>query len=328
MGIFDKLKAPVFLKEDIKSYDQLSALKDIYDKCDSLHKKEIEREIKLMSYGIAGEERIAFELKNSHIPMYVLHNLYFELDGLSAQIDYLIITRKCIFVVECKNLIGNIEVNSNGDFIRTLSFNGRYKKEGIYSPITQNNRHLDLIKKVRLEAKSNIITRALFEKSFYDNYKSVIVLANPKSVLNTKYAGNEVKNKVVKVDQLINHIKKVNLNSRLSNSSDKHMEDLALFFLKSHKDKKIDYSEKYKTFLEDEKEVFNNTNLINNLKAYRFNKAKEEKVKPYFIFTDKTMMDLIEKMPATINELRNVSGFGDIKCQKYGLEIIDVLNKK
>ena len=121
MSIFDKLKVPVFLKEDIKSYDQLSALKDIYDKCDSLHKKEIEREIKLMSYGIAGEERIAFELKNSHIPMYVLHNLYFELDGLSAQIDYLIITRKCIFVVECKNLIGNIEVNNNGDFIRTLN---------------------------------------------------------------------------------------------------------------------------------------------------------------------------------------------------------------
>ena len=150
----------------------------------------------------------------------------------------MIITRKCIFVIECKNLIGNIEVNNNGDFIRTLNFNGRYKKEGIYSPITQNNRHLDLIKKVRLEAKSNIITRALFEKSFYDNYKSVIVLANPKSVLNIKYAGKEVKNKVIKVDQLINHIKKINLNSRLSNSSDKHMEDLALFFLKSHKDKK------------------------------------------------------------------------------------------
>ena len=328
MSIFDKLKVPVFLKEDIKSYDQLSALKDIYDKCDSLHKKEIEREIKLMSYGIAGEERIAFELKNSHIPMYVLHNLYFELDGLSAQIDYLIITRKCIFVVECKNLIGNIEVNNNGDFIRTLNFNGRYKKEGIYSPITQNNRHLDLIKKVRLEAKSNIITRALFEKSFYDNYKSVIVLANPKSVLNIKYAGKEVKNKVIKVDQLINHIKKVNLNSRLSNSSDKHMEDLALFFLKSHKDKKIDYSEKYKTFLEDEKEIFSDTNLISNLKTYRFNKAKEEKVKPYFIFTDKSMMDLIDKMPKTISELRNVSGFGDVKCQKYGLEIIEVLNKK
>ena len=43
---------------------------------------------------------------------------------------------------------------------------------------------------------------------------------------------------MIKVDQLINHIKKINLNSRLSNSSDKHMEDLALFFLKSHKDKK------------------------------------------------------------------------------------------
>ena len=40
------------------------------------------------------------------------------------------------------------------------------------------------------------------------------------------------------------------------------------------------------------------------------------------------MMDLIDKMPKTISELRNVSGFGDVKCQKYGLEIIEVLNKK
>lgn len=48
----------------------------------------------MLQAGICGEDTIAFELKNSHIPMMVLHDLYLEHEGLSAQIDYLIVTRK------------------------------------------------------------------------------------------------------------------------------------------------------------------------------------------------------------------------------------------
>lgn len=60
------------------------------------------------------------------MPMLVLHNLFLEVDGLTAQIDYLIITKKLTIILECKNLIGNIEVNSKGEFIRTSNINGRY----------------------------------------------------------------------------------------------------------------------------------------------------------------------------------------------------------
>lgn len=38
--------------------------------------------------------------------------------------------------IECKNLYGNIEVDSQGNFTRTVSYGKYYKKEGIYSPIT------------------------------------------------------------------------------------------------------------------------------------------------------------------------------------------------
>ncbi|MHB9143506.1 MAG: nuclease-related domain-containing protein, partial [Paludibacter sp.] len=81
----------------------------------------IELEIRLVEAGIAGEKQVRFELENSHIPMYILHDLYIEYEGLTAQIDYLIITRKHQFVIECKNLYGNIEINNAGDFIRTFS---------------------------------------------------------------------------------------------------------------------------------------------------------------------------------------------------------------
>src|SRR5665648_247383 len=149
VGIFDKKMEPVFLKDSSEAKEHLIELEKLLGKATGEIKLNIEKDIKLLSYGIAGEENIAFELKNSHIPMYVLHDVYIEDEDLSVQIDYLVITQNRIFVIECKNLYGDIEVNSCGDFVRTISFNGKKFKEGIYSPITQNKRHLDLLKKIR-----------------------------------------------------------------------------------------------------------------------------------------------------------------------------------
>ena len=103
MGIFDKMKEPVFLKESTSLQEQLAQLEALQT-TDSLLQKQIQKDIKLLKYGIAGEEKIAFELKNSHMPMFVLHDLYIEYNGLSAQIDYLIVTKGKAFLVECKNL--------------------------------------------------------------------------------------------------------------------------------------------------------------------------------------------------------------------------------
>jgi len=250
MGIFDKIKEPVFLKDDSNATTQLNSLQELAKVAKGQLAEQLELEIKCISAGIYGEETIRFELQNSHIPMFVLHDLYLEHGELSAQIDYLIITRRKNYVIECKNLFGNIEINSNGDFIRTISY-GRYtKKEGLYSPITQNRRHLELIKQIRSDTQSNVISKVLFEKFFYDNYRSLVVLANPKTILNSKYAKKEVKEQVIRADQLIQYIRKTNSDPQDVNSSEKDMESLARFFLNCHKPLKIDYTEKFRTQME------------------------------------------------------------------------------
>lgn len=170
--------------------------------------------------------------------------LYLEHNDLTAQIDYLIITKAHVYVIECKNLYGNIEINSNGDFIRTMTF-GRYtKKEGIYSPITQNRRHLELIKEIRSENKG-FVEKKIFENGFYNNYQSVVVLANPKTVLNSKYAKKEVKNQVVRADRLADYIRKTD-STQEGCFSEKSMEELARCFLELNKQPKIDYTEKFR----------------------------------------------------------------------------------
>ena len=104
MGFFDKgLKEPVFLKEDSYAQQQLEQLEALHTDDAELRKK-IDKDIKMLKYGIVGEEQIAFELRNSHIPMYILHDLYLEHDGLTAQLDYVLITKGKTFILECKNL--------------------------------------------------------------------------------------------------------------------------------------------------------------------------------------------------------------------------------
>lgn len=214
-------------------------------------RNEIQKQIKLASYGEAGEKNIAFELKNSGMDMYILHDIYLEYGDMSAQIDYLIITRKCNFVIECKNLIGNIEIDSQGNFIRTYELFEKKVKEGIYSPITQNERHLNVLKNVRKNGKSNFITKTAFEHFFDDYYKSLIVLANPKTYLNSKYAKKDIKDKVIRADQLITKISQINAESRNPVLTNDEMLDLGNFFLSANKPERSDYIKKYIEFVKE-----------------------------------------------------------------------------
>jgi len=266
MGLFDKIKEPIFLKETSSAEKQLKDLQKLYHQVDSKHKSQIEKDIKLLETGIIGEKQIEFELKNSHMPMIVLHDLYFEKDGFSAQIDYLVVTRGINFVLECKNLFGNIEIDNSGNFIRTFTYGKTKVKEGIYSPITQNQRHLEVIRLLRGDTK-NFIEKASFDSSFSKIYRSVVVLANPKTVLNAKYARKEIREQVIRADQLISYIKKANHENEFGISSEKVMLNLGQFFLDCHKDNPQDYFIKYRNAVTETKvtEELNNIISINDV---------------------------------------------------------------
>ena len=167
MGIFSKkMREPVFLKESSNAEEQLEKLRQMEPLLNEEGKSRIRYDMRCLELGIAGEKNIAFELKNSHMPMYILHDVYLKAGDLSAQIDYLVFTKKFCFVLESKNLYGNIEINNTGSFVRTTEYNGKRKREGIYSPLTQNQRHLELMKMLRTESKGNFLTKGMEERKF------------------------------------------------------------------------------------------------------------------------------------------------------------------
>ena len=336
MSFLNRMKEPVFLKENSNVEEQLKTLKSLESQLDIKGKAILKRDINFLEYGMIGEKQINFELKNSHIPMYILHDIYLEDGDLSAQIDYLVFTRKVCFVIESKNLYGNIDINNAGDFIRTTEFAGQKKKEGIYSPITQNQRHMDLLKKIHISNKNNLLTKWLAKSGFEDFYKPVIVLSNPKTVLNAKYAKKEVKEKVIRADQLINYIKDTHNQSKEIASSFKQTRAWADFYLNLHKVETKDYTKKYDRYKLNTNEIPDklvipsieeNTDLFEELKAYRLNKSREENIKAYYIYSNKELEALITMMPMTKEELQTVEGFGQIKIGKYGNDIINIINK-
>ena len=294
-------------------------------------RSEIEKQIKVAVYGEAGENNIAFELKNSGIDMYILRDIYLEHGEMSAQIDYLIVTRKHVYIIECKNLIGNIEIDNMGNFVRLYEHGNRKIKEGIYSPITQNERHLLVIKNLRGETHKNFIAKRKFENSFSDTYKSIIVLANPKTILNAKYAKKEIKQKVIRLDQLIAYIKEIDEAEKGYSFKTDEMLEVAQFFLDANKEKKIDYTKRFVRESVETAEIMQGTvdreKLIKKLKDFRWCQSKFENIKPYYIFNDMQMNDLIEKNPQNEEELLKVSGFGKVKVDKYGKEILKILSE-
>ena len=237
VNLVSDLKGPVFYKDDSEAEKELEFLKSLEPT------PEIELQIKLSEAGIIGEKQIRFELENGHIPCYVLHDLYIEHDGLSVQIDYLIICRKCNYVVECKNLYGNIEIDSQGNFTRVFNYGKTFRKEGIYSPITQNERHIQLIKQIVRD--KSVVHKLLFNSGEDEIWKGIVVLANPKTYLNNKYAKKEVKEKVIRADQLVNYIKNTESASKNFEMTDWQMEDAAEVWLSRCKSNPVNYAAKF-----------------------------------------------------------------------------------
>ena len=66
--------------------------------------------------------------------------------------------------------------------------------------------------------------------------------------------------------------------------------------------------------------------LFERLRALRLVIAREEGVPPYIIFSDKTLIDMCEKLPVNADTMLSVSGVGQNKLMKYGSRFTEEIN--
>ena len=62
------------------------------------------------------------------------------------------------------------------------------------------------------------------------------------------------------------------------------------------------------------------------LRKWRQERARAEEIPAYMICGDKTLRDIVEKMPRGLDGLRNIYGLGEAKIDKFGDEILEILD--
>ncbi|OEH85586.1 hypothetical protein BHU72_01950 [Desulfuribacillus stibiiarsenatis] len=340
MGLFDKMAdsflqnfltftEPKFLKDFSKENQQLDDLLKLSETLKDGEKKDaIDKDIINLRAGIEGEGRVYNELKNSFIPFIGLHDVRLEYKGCAAQFDFIVITNKFICVLESKKLYGNIIINKDGDFIRMIKQkNGATFREGIYSPITQNERHSSLFREMLLD---NEIIK-------HTPVKSLVVFANDKTIIDKRECPVNISCQIYKYDQIKTYLnEQLNDKDNIMDIPGKNMLKIARFILENHKPIAFDNIAKYRITEEDflvgskysnkeiEKEQQNKEGLREKLKEYRLLKSREENIKAFYIYNNNQMEDLIHKKPQTIEDLLKVNGFGEAKVKKYGNDILDI----
>ena len=238
---------PVFLNEGTSYAElKLKKMEALRSVVSERGRSQLDEDIRLVQAGISGERKIIYELKSCHYPLIFIHDLNLEHEGNRAQIDFLVVTPYHVVAIETKNLIGNIEIDESGAFIRTITRNRRRIQEGIYSPITQNAHHIELMKAIAMSESGSVI-RKIQRYLLDDYYKSVVVLANERTVLKADRAPKEVRSQVIRADQLVRYIK--DLDAAVSKkelvSTFKEMEASAHRWLSRNAPAKVDHSETY-----------------------------------------------------------------------------------
>lgn len=324
----EELKSPIVIKDGNSADIEIARFQKELVK-PGADVKKIEQQIKFLEIGKAGERALLFELTNSFLPMMILHDVYIEHDGLNAQFDFVVVTRQFFLVIEVKKYYGNITVNEKGEFIRTVKRGNRTVfEEGVYSPIRQVERQAEVLRSMLVDHK--IIKQTPI--------RYAVAFANEKTVIDLKKAPREMQDKVVRSDGIVQFLKAELAKKSPVHFRDKRMQDYAEYIHSQHVEKyQVErFDEEEKDFFIDEEipvvkeEVISylDEGLEKNLKAFRKKLADESGRKAFYIFTNKTLDELVEKKPTTLKELKKISGIGDKKIAEFGTALLQLIKNE
>ena len=334
LDIFEKFRDTIVLKEDCDLERKVKYLENLKKKYPN--NKDLNQQLFVAQKGLEGENEILYQLKKSNIGMFVLHDVNIEYEDLKAQIDFIIVTPWCCYFIECKNLLGNITVNEKGDFIREYKFKGHSVKKGMESPYRQVQAQRDVYKKIWFKLQGKLKS-FLFEKSFDDLHRILVVAANGENILNTKSAPKEMRNNVIKADALIRKLEYDRDHSEKDLwDNKKQMEEWANHFLhlnvnKENREKIIEenVAKEEQHFFENVESVkADEKNIRESLLEFRKKRSIERKIPAYYIFNNEELDKILEHMPKTFEELKKLKILTEVKANSHGKDIVNIINNK
>lgn len=324
----------MILKQTDNKTSQLKILEKLLEESTSDSQKElIKKDYYKLKNGYEAEKEnaylIDFYLKDTKKTI-VLHDLRLEYDGLTAQIDHLLISKLEILILESKSFKGCLEIKKDNSL--EVSYNG--KITSYPNPLEQAKRHAEVVKKVL--AANNIISDGFFSSGYKINSQVVI---NPNTTVRNKTLPEHFSKADIFVTEWrkstdnIGLIKAVKLLAGMKSKDE--ILNIGNFLLSMHKPIEFDYQKKYKIAKKEEitklekaqDDKIEKPDIETQLKKYRYKVSVSKKIKPFMVFSDKTLSELLTRSPTNLKELEDINGFGPVKVQEYGAAILEILKK-
>ena len=117
--------------------------------------------------GWKAEKQMAFSLDRAfgrESDVHTFHDVRYDLEGDTAQIDHLVLHRFGFCIVESKSMIGTVTVDQHGEFTRNT---GQKNAKGIPSPILQAERQAKVLKNLLIENQADLRRKILLRQGTF-----------------------------------------------------------------------------------------------------------------------------------------------------------------
>lgn len=306
----------------------------------ALKNNALNYQILLFKIGELGESKVLDELKYSFYPMNIIKDISINIGEFHCQIDFLIITKKSIYLVECKNNGANLKIDSNGSFY--LVKEG--KKNRIFSVLNQ------------IERQKMILEQLDFDVDI-KNIQPIIVYANEETgieiedetilrgidVINLDRLNSLIREKEKDLEEIyteeeIEKIKNKLLDPILKNSDyvEENSKKWDEFELRMQLEKNINEKKALEKIAER-----NSTKSIksNNdgskiskdefgeiLEKYLIRKSEKLGVTTTSLMTEMMKDEVLEKMPTTVAQLSKLLVSNSVFFHKISSDLLSMIN--
>ena len=306
----------------------------------ALKNNALNYQILLFKIGELGESKVLDELKYSFYPMNIIKDISINIGEFHCQIDFLIITKKSIYLIECKNNGANLKIDSNGSFY--LVKEG--KKNRIFSVLNQ------------IERQKMILEQLDFDVDI-KNIQPIIVYANEETgieiedetilrgidVINLDRLNSLIKEKEKDLEEIyteeeIGKIKNKLLDPILKNSDyvEENSKKWDEFELRMQLEKNINEKKALEKIAERNStksiKANNDGSKISRdefgeiLEKYLIRKSEKLGVTTTSLMTEMMKDEVLEKMPTTVAQLSKLLVSNSVFFHKISSDLLSMIN--
>lgn len=330
----------IFRANDMLNYSVRKLMEKQKTETSPLKNNAINYQILLYRIGEIGENKVLDELKYSFYPMHIFKDISINIGEFQCQIDFVILTKKAMYLIECKNTKSNVKIDGTGSFYLV----NEGKKNRTFSVLNQIERQKMILEQLDL----GVEIKEMYPIVVYANEETGIEIEDKDALrgidvinldrLNSLIREKEKDLKEIYTAEEIEKIKNSLINPNIK-SNDYLEEDtvkweeyeLRLLLEKNINEKKALEKISEKNVLKNVKSEFNGSKISISefedvLKKYVERKSEKLGVASSSLMTEVMRDEILEKMPTTANQLSKLLVSNSIYFHKISNDLLAMIN--